>query len=340
MAVRIHFAGLVPGRPLVMIAWAAYAKDPSLAAGTTVHYGRELADVFDKHWRIATTLEDSDVVVYPHSYEDGPETAKVAEAARAAGKPCLFYSQDERLPPSRLSYGTLYRSSIFKKLGHERAHPVFIYDLKAESQDAFPETLSKQDVPEIGFCGYVGTPLSRLGLRLLGANQKVDGLAFRARVLDAVKRDPRLRSRFVARASYLGAAPLAAFQGDHPLASERLVFLSNLYESQYALAMRGKGNHSVRFYEILSAGRIPLFVNTGCVLPLENEINWKEHTVWVEDSELPRIGDRVLAFHNRIDPEEFHDLQRRNRQLWENRLQPEPYFRHVFETVANGGKAP
>jgi hypothetical protein len=73
---------------------------------------------------------------------------------------------------------------------------------------------------------------------------------------------------------------------------------------------------------------------------LENEINWKEHTVWVEDSELPRIGDRVLAFHNRIDPEEFHNLQRRNRQLWENRLQPEPYFRHVLETVAKGGKAP
>ena len=340
MAVRIHFAGLAPGRPLVMIAWAAYAKDPVLAGGTTVHYGRELADVFHKHWRIAATLEDCDVVVYPHSYEDGPETAKVSEAARAAGKPCLFYSQDERLPPSRLSYGTLYRSSIFKKLGHERAHPVFIYDLKAESQGAFPETLAKQDVPEIGFCGYVGTPLSRLGLRLLGAHQKVDGLAFRARVLDAVNRDPRLRSRFVARASYLGAAPLAAFQGNHPLATERLVFLSNLYEAPYALAMRGKGNHSVRFYEILSAGRIPLFVNTGCVLPLENEINWKDHTVWVEDSEVPRIGERVRDFHDRIAPEEFQDLQRRNRGLWENRLQPEPYFRHVLETVAKGGKAP
>ena len=103
MAVRIHFAGLVPGRPLVMIAWAAHAKDPVLASGTTVHYGRELAAVFEKHWRIATTLGDCDVVVYPHSYEDGPETAKVSEAARAAGKPCLFYSQDEDRKSTRLN---------------------------------------------------------------------------------------------------------------------------------------------------------------------------------------------------------------------------------------------
>jgi hypothetical protein len=124
------------------------------------------------------------------------------------------------------------------------------------------------------------------------------------------------------------------------LASERAVFLENLFSCPYALAMRGKGNHSVRFYEILSAGRIPLFVNTGCVLPLENEIDWRRHTLWIEDHDLPSIGDHIIDYHARITTEEFADRQRQARRLWETRLTPEPYFRHVLDTVARGAPAP
>jgi hypothetical protein len=340
MSVRIHFAGLVPGRPLVMLAWAAYARDAAVAGATEVHFGRELADAFATHWRIASRIDDCDVVVYPHSYEDGADADRVAEAARTAGKPCLFYSQDERLPPSRLRYGTLYRSSIFKKLPYERAHPVFINDVRQEVAASVVAPLAKNPCPSIGFCGFVGTPLSRLAWRMLGARQKVDGLAFRARVLDQLRGDNRLDCRFVARGSYLGHATYAAFDKQHPLTDARAAFLENLFDCPYNLALRGKGNHSVRFYEILAAGRIPLFVNTGCVLPLENEIDWKSHCVWAEDFDLARIGDRVAEFHAGINDDDFIALQHRNRVLWEDRLRPEPYFRHVLERVAAGHSAP
>ena len=340
MAVRIHFAGLVPGQPLVHVAWAAFAGDERLSSSTVMHFGRELADVFDRHWSVAPTVADCDVVVYPHSYVDGAETAAVAETARRAGKPCLFFSQDERIPPSSLSYGALYRSSIFERRPNERCHPVFILDAIEETHGTFPETLPKESAPRIGFCGYVGTPLGRLALRILGAKQKVDGLFLRARVLSALREDPRLRCEFVARASYLGRAPLSAFDKSHPLTAERDVFLRNLFTCPYALAMRGKGNHSVRFYEILSAGRIPLFFNTRCVLPLENEIDWHDLVAWVEESELPVIGDRVLRFHESLDPEAFEERQRRIRQVWQTRLMPEPFFVHVLDTVARGEPAP
>jgi hypothetical protein len=340
MTVRIHFAGLVPGRPLVHIAWAAFAGDERLASTTVVHFGREAADVFGRHWSVASTIADCDVVIYPHTYEDGPETATVAAAARSAAKPCLFFSQDERLPPSQLAYGTLYRSSIFVKLPHERCHPVFITDVRSETGGGFPETLDRESDPRIGFCGYVGTPFGRAVLRLLGARQKVDGLACRARVLDALASDPRIRCEFILRGSYLGAATFAAFDRSHPLAGAREAFLRNLFTAPYALAMRGKGNHSVRFYEILAAGRVPVFVNTGCVLPFEDEIDWNALTVWIEDAEVPSIGDRVLDFHRRTDADAFTELQRRVRRVWETRLTPEPWFRHVLEVVASGARAP
>lgn len=340
MTVRIHFPGLTPGRPLVYVAWAAFARDDRYATSTVVYFGRELADAFDRHWSVAASPDDCDVVVYPHSYVDGPETANVAEIARRAGKPCLFFSQDERIPPSTLTYGTLYRSSIFERRAHERCHPVFILDARSETGGAYPETLPKENTPRVGFCGYVGTPLGRLVYRALGAKQKVDGLALRAKVLAALRRDGRLRCEFVARASYLGRAPLAAFDKSHPLATERDVFLENLFGCPYALAMRGKGNHSVRFYEILSAGRIPLFFDTRCVLPLENEIDWRKLVAWVDESELAVIGDRLLDFHASLTPGDFEDRQREIRNLWEARLLPIPFFRHVLDTVARGEPAP
>jgi hypothetical protein len=207
VSIRIHFAGLVPGRALVNIAWAAYASDPRISSSTVMHYGRELAVAFDRHWRVAERVEDCDVVVFPHSYEDGLETEAVAETARRAGKPCLFFSQDETIPPSRLSYGTLYRSSIFTKLVHERCHPVFINDARDEVGDAYPEVLPREAVPRVGFCGYVGSSLSRIALRVAGASQKVNGLELRARVLKALERDQRLRCEFIARTRYLGEAP-------------------------------------------------------------------------------------------------------------------------------------
>ena len=340
MPVRIHFAGLTPGRPLAILAWAAFANDPRLAGETKYHFGRELAAVFGNHWAVAPTMADCDVVVYAHDYEPGPDVERVATEARAAGKPLLYFSRNENLPPSRLFFGTLYRSSIFERLPHERSWPSFILDVQEEAGPQYPATLPKEPLPAVGFCGFVGTPWSRFAYRLLGQHQKVDGLALRARALRELQKAKNVRCEFIARAGYLGAAPLAAFQKDHPLATEREVFLDNLMRCPYGLALRGKGNHSVRFFEILSAGRIPLFVNTGCVLPLESEIDWRRQTVWVEDRDLANIGQRLTEFHAATSPEAFLDLQQTNRRLWLERLQPEPYFRHVLDKVARGLPAP
>jgi hypothetical protein len=340
MTVRIHFAGLVPGRPLDHLAWAAFADDDRLAGTTTIHFGRELTDAFKQHFSVTPSITDCDVVVYAHAYQDGPATEAVALAARTANKPCLFFSLDETLPPSKLSYGTLYRSSIFKRLPHERTIPVFINDPTTEVADGISVPLEWEPRPRVGFCGYVGTPASRLLFRLLGAHQKVDGLATRAAVLVALRRDPRIDCDFVPRATYLGRATFSAFDSSHPLLSARHAFLTNLFRCPYNRAIRGKGNHSVRFYEILAAGRIPLFVNTNCVLPLEQEIDWKAHSLWVETDDPTCIGDAVVAGHAARLADDFVRLQKSNRVLWQQRLMPVPFFVHVLETVAAGQPAP
>ena len=92
---------------------------------------------------------------------------------------------------------------------------------------------------------------------------------------------------------------------------------------------RGAGNFSYRLYETLSCGRIPVFVDTDCVLPDEDMIDWRSLCVWVDESELDEIGERVAAFHAAYDDSSFRELQHECRRVWLERLSPEGWFEHL-----------
>jgi hypothetical protein len=95
------------------------------------------------------------------------------------------------------------------------------------------------------------------------------------------------------------------------------------------------GNYSIRFYETLSCGRIPVFVNTDCVLPFEEWIDWKSYCVWVEAHEVARAAEKVAEFHDGLSDAEFRDRQRACRQLWLDWLSPLGFFknfRRYFES--------
>jgi len=87
------------------------------------------------------------------------------------------------------------------------------------------------------------------------------------------------------------------------------------------------GNFSVRLYETLLMGKIPIFVNTDCLLPLADEVDWKQHMVWVEWEERHLIVDKVLEFHKTISNEDFLELQRKNRKLWKEILTVAHYMK-------------
>lgn len=103
-------------------------------------------------------------------------------------------------------------------------------------------------------------------------------------------------------------------------------FYNNLRDSDYVVCIRGAGNFSVRFYEALAMGRIPIFINTDCALPFDKEINWKKHVVWVEYKERNQVAQKVKKFHEELSGEDFIDLQQTNRNLWETKLTLSGFF--------------
>jgi hypothetical protein len=109
------------------------------------------------------------------------------------------------------------------------------------------------------------------------------------------------------------------------LADNRREFVENLLGSDYALCVKGDANASMRFYEALSVGRIPLFLDTACVLPLEDKINYRDFCVFVDWRDIDRIGDILADFHASLTPERFIAMQKKCREVYETYLRMDAF---------------
>jgi hypothetical protein len=166
---------------------------------------------------------------------------------------------------------------------------------------------------------------NRLGVQLTNNHP----FSTRAAALEAVSRSHDVQTNFILRDKWFNGA----FEGgrlNRALMDEsRREYVENIFGSDYVLCTRGSGNYSIRFYETLSSGRIPVFVNTDCVLPFEEWVDWKQYCVWVEARDVSHIPDKVAEFHESLSPDEFKDRQRASRGLWEEWLSPYGFFKNL-----------
>ena len=69
-------------------------------------------------------------------------------------------------------------------------------------------------------------------------------------------------------------------------------------------------------------GRIPIFIDTDCILPFYEHINWEKHLLIVPWSDRFHIPDILKEFHNGLREQDFKKIQIENRKLWLQKLQP------------------
>lgn len=156
---------------------------------------------------------------------------------------------------------------------------------------------------------------SYFGLSIYDTNVLYPTTLYRTRALNVIERDERLIANFNKRSKYKAGARNE--QEGRKLTQE---FYDNMIESDYIICVRGLGNFSKRLYETLAMGRIPIFINTDCILPFDNIIDWRKYCVWVEESQLERMGEIVYQFHRSLTNEQFREKQQACRRLWEEHL--------------------
>jgi len=239
-----------------------------------------------------------------------------------------------------------FRSNIYasKDNRYQFATPPFFPDpLVANFQQNEIAVRHYKEVPVIGFCGQsISTPYKRIKdilrvsflnvLHLVGANywdtHKIMSTShLREKVLRTIEKSS-LQTNFIRRAKYRAGAST-------PEQREKttLEYFKNQQDSDYIVCVRGGGNFSVRFYETLAMGRIPVFINTDCKLPLENNIEWEKHAVWVEEEEIQDIAEKIMAFHEKLGEDGFRALQQHNRKLWEANMTLSSFYLQALNEI-------
>lgn len=225
--------------------------------------------------------------------------------------------------------------------------PVFIEDsLKKYYNQSSVFRRKYNKLPTVGFCGQtddskiealkelakitVRNMLYYLGVRYQTPHQLITSKYLRSKMLSLFKNSPNINSNFILRKQHRAGVETLKNRDTHKTTLE---FFDNIKNSDYVLCVRGVGNFSVRFYETLAMGRIPIFVNTDCILPHDTFLNWKDHVVWVDYKDRHRIVDIVKEFHDKLDEKKLNDLFEANRKLWEDKLRLKTYFQTLLEHI-------
>lgn len=333
--IRIHFSQRTPGRFVVPLAEVCGPADERTHDNLFERRFEDLNRQAPSLWT-SVPLEQAQLVVYPHNYQAGVETDAVAIRARDAGLPCLFFDTTDFHTPALPPHGTVYRSAIFLSqiTRRERAMPPICEDLLIY-RDRKPQPRQKGPRAVVGFCGYLVEWWKAAAMKLRGEKDRADGHTVRRRAVACLQGSDLVQTNFLIRRHYWGGA-VKANKDQSVVNQVRDEFVANMFECDYVLCARGAGNFSVRFYETLAAGRIPLLINTDCALPFSDRIDWRKHCVIVEAARINE-APRILAnFHASLSNEQFLALQAANRALWDRYLNPLSFLTIAVDEAVRG----
>lgn len=142
-------------------------------------------------------------------------------------------------------------------------------------------------------------------------------IILRKKALNNLMRSEYLNTNFVLRKRFLG---LSANK------EEKTEYLENIKNNAYTLCVRGTGNFSFRFYDTLSHGRIPILIDTKCVLPFPDQIDWEKLIVIVPRKKMNQLTEYILEYHQKLSEDDFIQRQMDLRTIWERYLKREAYY--------------
>lgn len=250
-------------------------------------------------------------------------------------------------------YGNVYKSFdqlIYFRVGgfidqlpkNNLGLPVALSDIYASLyKDRTFKAREKQQHPNIGFCGHASPSIKKKFRDKLAFAKKNIVRFFqnplridyeplfasayeRFKLLKALETSSLVKSNFIFREQYRAGAVTKELRRQ-----TNKEYYDNIMQSDYVLCVRGAGNFSVRLYETLMMGRIPVFVDTKCLLPFTDDIDWKKHMVWVPWEQRNDIDKIIIDFHKSLNQEEFIQLQHANRSLWQNSLSVIGIFNYI-----------
>jgi hypothetical protein len=348
---RLFVAPELPGERLVPL--LSFARGSMGDLGSTLFNTRLASDFDFSPVEFAKRPEDADFILVPHGLSREPDVRMRAhlDTVRALGKE--------------------HQKEIILLIGGDLSHNIFVDDMivlkgsqyrymKRRNEVTVPPFVEdfgrasivrqKGEKPVVGFCGWAGFPTKMARARYLARNMLCDieavfgnayarvhkkGLWFRRKAMRALELSPDVDTRFIVRTTFSGSTKTISL--DPAVAREE--YLRNMEESDFVLAPKGEGNFSVRFYEALAMGRIPVLIDTECCLAFEGDVPYDEIIVRVPWQEADRVADYIRARWGEMSDESYARLQNRIRDIYHRYIRYDAFFNRLFAEVLNPERA-
>lgn len=307
------------------------------------HEAKPVSPVWQSQYTVVHSPQEADVFILPvdvawyFAYNRVSEVEAFVELAKQYSKPCWMFSggdygitwPDEYVQQLRMA------SNKSRNQGNLFVMPPFIPDPLGE----YNNQAEWSSQPSIGFCGQSNGSLlakwqdylrwalkwtkKRVG-RFEHDLQPLQSTSYlRAHVLQELAKSKDLATHFLTFQQYKAGISNAA-----DMVPAKLRYVKNIVDNHYTVCVRGAGNYSIRFYDCLAAGRIPILLDTDTEMPLASLIDWGKHLIRILPGDEAHWVKSILHFHQQHTERSFQTLQQENRRLWQEKLTYDGFFAH------------
>lgn len=145
---------------------------------------------------------------------------------------------------------------------------------------------------------------------------------YRSKILKQIK-ESWLKFHFIERSKLLT-----------PWEDNKKDYVDTMKNCTFPLATRWDGNYSYRLYEIMSLWKIPLFIDTQCRLPFDDEIDYKNMFVWVPFKDTKNVKKYINNYLSK-NKNNLEEIQKKIRSTYENYFTITSYYTKIIKQLMN-----
>ncbi len=327
--------------PLMYPFWGDMSKD-------TISYNKAFDHQFDpRHYQIVMDPDVCDCHFLPFNIwslekKHPKEFAEALANARRHKKKLLIDAYGDTMRAITDPDTVVLRFAQYRRCLTPRdiIVPAYIEDLGESARAIAPR--HKSDIPTVGFVGWGDLSIAKYWKTYLKESIVVlrafvqhsygvfrKGVFIRREVLrrlahaQGVKLDALIRGTYSGNTRTAEADPMVL----------RKEFISNIVNTDYTLCLKGDANQSTRIYEVMSLSRIPLILDTECVMPLEGTIDYASCSFTVPYEKRRDIGRALHVFHTQLSPEAFIGIQQRARDVFATYLRIDAFTPFLMDEI-------
>jgi hypothetical protein len=314
-----------------------------------------IAPIALEKFSLAQNAENADWILIPVfitellSQEGRRLIQDTSEIASKLGKPFGVYSNSDFIVDVEVDNAYVFTPGAYQSQPFQIDLPA---TLPADpykkwigpSWESFPSSPQ----PTVGFCGQATTqPLKVLkdlytfgGTKIknqLGLTLSNPGPVFlpafqRAKLLKIFEKDPRFKTDFILRNQYKAGAVTSAQN-----AQVEKDFYQNINKSLFTVCLRGMGNYSVRFFQTLAMGRIPILIDTDCQIPFKAFNQLDRLIPIIPFEKRSEVADVVYDYFISKTPDEILAIQGKCREIWMEFYQKQGLIEYTSKIMQGKG---